>query len=131
MGLVKSLGYAKSPVFFMETLEKFQNNSLVKRNSNFFRCKAFNTAQLVVFIVEIFDVYMRQRLVDVARDEGRVKNNNIGTVSMQSITSIGVKKFYRKESDNPDESYDIDLSVRMGTCPKVRMGLYVNIRQHI
>ncbi|KAG0717523.1 hypothetical protein GWK47_008026 [Chionoecetes opilio] len=60
MGLVKSLVYAKSPVFFMETWEKFQNNSLVKRNSNFLRCKAFNTAQLVVFMVEIFDVYMRR-----------------------------------------------------------------------
>ncbi|KAG0730309.1 hypothetical protein GWK47_028495 [Chionoecetes opilio] len=123
MGLVKSLVYAKSPVFFMETWEKFQNNSLVKRNSNFLRCKAFNTAQLVVFMVEIFDVYMRQRLVDVALGRRRVKNNNIGTVSMQSITSLGVKKFIVKSQTNPDESYDIDLSIGMCTCPKGKVGL--------
>ncbi|KAG0729302.1 Sodium-coupled monocarboxylate transporter 1 [Chionoecetes opilio] len=121
-GLVKSLVYAKSPVFFMETWEKFQNNSLVKRNSNFLRCKAFNTAQLVVFMVEIFDVYMRQRLVDVALGRRRVKNNNIGTVSMQSITSLGVKKFIVKSQTNPDESYDIDLSIGMCTCPKGENG---------
>ncbi|KAG0696236.1 hypothetical protein GWK47_026625 [Chionoecetes opilio] len=75
-------------------------------------------AQLVVFMVEIFDVYMRQRLVNVALGRRRVKNNNIGTVSMQSITSLGVKKFIVKSQTNPDESYDIDLSIGMCTCPK-------------
>ncbi|KAG0729301.1 hypothetical protein GWK47_030630 [Chionoecetes opilio] len=87
------------------------------------RCKAFNTAQLVVFMVEIFDVYMRQRLVDVALGRRRVKNNNIGTVSMQSITSLGVKKFIVKSQTNPDESYDIDLSIGMCTCPKAALAV--------
>ncbi|KAG0723666.1 hypothetical protein GWK47_042248 [Chionoecetes opilio] len=167
MGLVKTLVYAKSPVFFQETWENFQNNSLVKKSSNFLRymtalverrkawsiafregtllsehhtnnyceaticiikeivlsrCKGFNTAQLVVFMVEIFDVYMRQRLLDVALGRRQVKKNNITTVPMQSITSLGMKKFLVQSQTNPDESYDVDLSIGMCTCPKGENG---------
>ncbi|KAK4289431.1 hypothetical protein Pmani_037594 [Petrolisthes manimaculis] len=57
------------------------------------RCKAYNTAQLVVFVAEIFDYYMRQRLIDVALKRRRVKSVNVGKVSLDAVESLGSGKF--------------------------------------
>ncbi|XP_050697729.1 uncharacterized protein LOC126986080 isoform X2 [Eriocheir sinensis] len=80
------------------------------------RCKAFNTALLVVFVVEIFDLYMQQRLLDVALKRRRVKPINAAKVSMDVLSPLGGNKFQVQSDSNPSETFTVDLSLGMCTC---------------
>ncbi|KAK3888548.1 hypothetical protein Pcinc_007400 [Petrolisthes cinctipes] len=69
------------------------------------RCKAYNTAQLVVSVADIFDYYMRQRLVDVALKRRRVKVVNVGK-SRHWLAVLA-----KGEEKAPKEAFFTDLSV--------------------
>lgn len=86
------------------------------------RCKAFNIALLVVFMVEIFDLYMQQRLLDVALNRRRVKPINAAKVSMDALSPLDGNKFQVQSDSNPTETYTVDLSLGMCTCPRGENG---------
>lgn len=73
-------------------------------------------------MVEIFYVYMRQRLADVALKRRRIKLINIGIVSLDALSPLGDNKFKVQSKSNPSETYIVDISVGMCTCIKGENG---------
>lgn len=64
-------------------------------------------------MVEIFDCYMRQRLVDVALKRRHVKAVNVGKVSLDSVELLGSGKYQVKSQSDPTQTYEVDLTIGM------------------
>lgn len=60
---------------------------------SFFRCKVYNTVQLMIFIAEIFDGYMKKRLIDVAKGRRRTKNMSLVRIFLEVVTPLGNGKY--------------------------------------
>ncbi|XP_064117882.1 LOW QUALITY PROTEIN: uncharacterized protein LOC135223348 [Macrobrachium nipponense] len=86
------------------------------------RCKAYNTAQLLMFMVEIFDVYMRQRLVDVALSRRHVKPIISTKVALDSVELVGNSKYKVQSESDPTIKYDIDLEIGLCSCMQGQTG---------
>ena len=83
--------------------------------SSFFRCKAYNTVQLVMFMAEIFDTYMKKRLSDAALGRRRAKNTNMGTLSLDAVIPLGDDK-YQVKSQSTASHYTVDLQAGFCEC---------------
>lgn len=81
------------------------------------RCKAYNAAQLVVFMAEIFDGYMKQRLVEVALGRRRVKQAwTFNTIPHESVTHMGDLHYSIKSQSEEGTLYSVDLAIGLCTC---------------
>lgn len=81
-----------------------------------FRCKAYNTAQLVVFMAEIFDCYMRQRMVDVALSRRRIKRVIMDTLPLETVKPLGGGIYKVQSESDPEQMYEVDLNIGICTC---------------
>ncbi|XP_064107998.1 uncharacterized protein LOC135216553 [Macrobrachium nipponense] len=86
------------------------------------RCKAYNTAQLLMFIVEIFDVYMRERLVDVALSRRHVKPIISTKVALDSVELVGNSKYKVQSESDPTIKYDVDPEIGLCSCMQGQTG---------
>ncbi|XP_066958989.1 uncharacterized protein [Macrobrachium rosenbergii] len=79
------------------------------------RCKAFNTSQLLMFMNEVFDLYMKQRLLDVAlgRKKSRVPAYNSISQDIIRCNDDEYKMFVKSQSEDT-VTYTVDL--RLGIC---------------
>lgn len=88
----------------------------------FFRCKAYNTAQLLLFMVEIFHNYMRQRLVDVALCRRKVKSITVDRTVNIEVKSVSGDLYYVQSQSDKTHEYKVDLSIGMCSCVKGQSG---------
>ena len=85
-----------------------------------FRKKAYNTAQLIMYMAEVFNLYMRNRLVEVALSrrapcQRKAFKFRIGTVSPHIVTPLGENKYrVPSQAEGSKVKYLVDLNV--GTC---------------
>ncbi|XP_064109014.1 uncharacterized protein LOC135217211 [Macrobrachium nipponense] len=86
------------------------------------RCKAYNTAQLLTFMVEMFDVYMRQRLVDVALSRRHVKPIISTKVALDSVELVGNSKYKVQSESDPTIKYDVDPEIGLCSCMQGQTG---------
>lgn len=84
--------------------------------SLFFRCKAYNATQLIIFMAEIFDSYMKKRLVDVALGRRRVKSLSTATLPLEMVTFQGNGKYRVQSQSTPSLQYDVDLVTGFCEC---------------
>lgn len=68
-------------------------------------------------MVEIFDSYMKQRLIDVALRRRRVKPVSVGTVPVDAITDLGGGK-YLVQSHFEATVYEVDITIDTCSCTK-------------
>lgn len=80
------------------------------------RCKAYNTAQLVMFMAEIFDCYMRQRIVDVALSRRRIKRVIMDTLPLETVKPLGGGIYQVQSESDPEQMYEVDLNIGICTC---------------
>lgn len=73
-------------------------------------------------MVEIFDYYMRQRLVDVALSRRRVKTLSMDKLSVDAVQSFGDGKYKVQSQSEPAKEYEVDLNTGMCTCIKGENG---------
>lgn len=88
----------------------------------FSRCRAYNTAELVIFMTEIFDNYMRQRLVDVAMSRRRIKPVSVAKISVPAVKSFGNGKYTCQSESEPMQVYEVDLTIGISSCTKGENG---------
>lgn len=86
------------------------------------RYKTFNMSQLVMFMAEIFDMYMQQRLVGVAVGRQKVKHINVGNVPLDNVTQCDDGVYNVHSETGPSRKYQVDLRVGTCTCPKGATG---------
>ncbi|KAK4327556.1 hypothetical protein Pmani_001963 [Petrolisthes manimaculis] len=133
MKMTKSLVYASSKEEFIELWKKVEAHALLEKYSNFKsymttlvqrkeECKAYNTVQLLIFMVEIFDAYMRQRLVDVALRRRRLKSITVEKYPTDAVKSIGESLYSVQSQSDPTQVYEVDLAIGMCTCVKGQTG---------
>ena len=85
-----------------------------------FRKKAYNTAQLIMYMAEVFNLYMRNRLVEVALSrrapcKSKAFKFRIGAVSPHIVTPLGENKYrVPSQAEGSKVKYLVDLNV--GTC---------------
>ncbi|KAG0724859.1 hypothetical protein GWK47_004911 [Chionoecetes opilio] len=82
------------------------------------KCKSFKLTSLVVYMVEIFDCYMRRRLVDVALRRRRIKPLSVGNLPIGTVTSLGHGKFSVRSQYEPEHVYTVDLTIGICSCIK-------------
>lgn len=87
----------------------------------YFRCKAYNTTQLVVYMNEIFENYMRQRLLDVALKRRRAKPIMTTSVRPENVEKVDGTTF-TVTSDKGDTQYVVDLQLGLCDCPYGQTG---------
>ncbi|XP_050699733.1 uncharacterized protein LOC126987091 [Eriocheir sinensis] len=80
------------------------------------RCKAYNPVQLIVFMAEIFNGYMKKRLVDVALGRRKVKNISMGTLSLDAVTPLGGGKFQVASQSKASVQYKVDMQTGFCEC---------------
>lgn len=83
------------------------------------RCKAFNTSQLIMFMNEIFDEYMKQRLLDVSLCRRKVVKPPTGiSISKESITRCNDDQyqFIVKSQSKEQTQYTVDLKTGLCDC---------------
>ncbi|XP_064091642.1 uncharacterized protein LOC135205213 [Macrobrachium nipponense] len=86
------------------------------------RCKAYNTTQLMVLMVEIFYGYMRHRLVDVALGKQRVKSITVDKIGIGAVKSFGGGLYSMQSQSDQTKVYEVDLTIGMCTCVKGQDG---------
>ncbi|XP_050703227.1 uncharacterized protein LOC126988878 [Eriocheir sinensis] len=83
------------------------------------RCKAYNTTQLIMFMNEIFDEYMKQRLIDVSLCRRKVVKPPTGiSISKESITRYNEDQhqFIVKSQSKEQIQYTVDLKIGLCEC---------------
>ena len=65
-------------------------------------------------MVEIFDSYMKKRLIDVAVGRRRTKNVSMGTLSLDAVTSLGNGRYSVRSQSTASLEYAVD--VKAGFC---------------
>lgn len=73
-------------------------------------------------MVEIFDYYMRQRLVDVALSRRRVKTMSVDKLAVNAVKSFGDGKYNVQSQSEPTKEYEVDLPTGMCSCTKGENG---------
>lgn len=68
-------------------------------------------------MVEIFDQYMKQRLVDVALNRRRIKPVRVAAIPQEAVTSHGMGRFTVQSQSEQAEVYSVDLTIGMCSCP--------------
>ncbi|XP_050726632.1 uncharacterized protein LOC127003722 [Eriocheir sinensis] len=86
------------------------------------RCKAYNTAQLVMFMAEIFNSFMKQRIVDVALNRRHTKRMNVTKLPLESVVPLGSGLYRVGSETNPGQMYEVDLNIGICTCTKGNTG---------
>lgn len=83
------------------------------------RCKAYNTTQLIMFMNEIFDEYMKQRLLDVSLCRRKVVKPPTGiSISKETITRCNDDQyqFIVKSQSKEQTQYTVDLKTGLCDC---------------
>lgn len=72
----------------------------------------------MIFMAEIFDGYMKNRLADVALGRRRRKNTNMrmGTLTLELVTPLGNGKYKVKSQSTPSLQYTVDLETGFCEC---------------
>lgn len=67
-------------------------------------------------MAEIFDSYMKKRLVDVALGRRRVKTLSTATLPLEMVTFQGNGKYRVQSQSTPSLQYDVDLVTGFCEC---------------
>ncbi|XP_064115248.1 uncharacterized protein LOC135221388 isoform X1 [Macrobrachium nipponense] len=89
------------------------------------RCKAYNTCQLIMFMNEIYDGYMKQCLLDVALCRRKIKKSMITTIPPEHVTRIDEFQFIVVSDTKKDVHYNVDLAIGMCDCVSASTKLLV------
>lgn len=73
-------------------------------------------------MVETFDQYLKQRIINVALNRKQVKRVSVSTIPLEAITPRGESLFKVKSQADDNEEYNVDLSIGMCTYPKGKSG---------
>ncbi|XP_064085327.1 uncharacterized protein LOC135200650 [Macrobrachium nipponense] len=80
------------------------------------RCKAYNTCQLIMLMNEIYNGYMKQRLLDVALCRRKMKKSMNATIPPEHVTRIDEFRFIVVSDTKKDVHYNVDLAIGMCDC---------------
>ena len=84
---------------------------------HFPRHKAYNPAQLLSLMTEVYNEYLQQRLVDVPFGRRRFKSLNFSGVPMENITRIS-DDLYLVRSTSTEKEYEVDMMLASCSCPE-------------
>ncbi|KAK4317593.1 hypothetical protein Pmani_011329 [Petrolisthes manimaculis] len=86
------------------------------------RCKSYNTGQLVLFISDIFNSFMQNRLLDMALGRKHVKFVTKNPIPMTDIRCIDSCKYTVKSQTQEGEEHTVDLQVGICDCTSGETG---------
>lgn len=67
-------------------------------------------------MAEIFDGYMKQRLVEVALGRRKLKSISMATLPLDTVTSQGNGKYTVQSQSTPSLQYEVDLTTGFCKC---------------
>lgn len=73
-------------------------------------------------MAEIFDCYMRQRIVDVALRRRRVKSVNMDTLPLEAVKPLGGGIYHVQSESDPEQMHEVDLNIGICTCIRGNTG---------
>ncbi|KAK3881742.1 hypothetical protein Pcinc_013825 [Petrolisthes cinctipes] len=81
------------------------------------RCKASNTCQLIVFMNEMYDIYMKQCVLDVSLGRRKVMSPTEGSISKDNIIMSNDDDYqFIVKSQSGDKQYTVHLITGMCDC---------------
>lgn len=73
-------------------------------------------------MAEIFDCYMRQRIVDIALSRRRIKKVIMDTLPLETVKPLGGGIYQVQSENDPEQMYEVDLNIGICTCIKGNNG---------
>lgn len=73
-------------------------------------------------MAEIFDCYMRQRVVDLALSRRQIKRVSMDTLPLESVKHLGSGIYQVQSESDPEKMYEVDLNIGICTCTKGNNG---------
>lgn len=75
-----------------------------------------------MFMAEIFNSFMKQRIVDVALNRRHTKRMNVTKLPLESVVPLGSGLYRVGSETNPGQMYEVDLNIGICTCTKGNTG---------
>ncbi|KAK4300177.1 hypothetical protein Pmani_027605 [Petrolisthes manimaculis] len=92
------------------------------------RCKASNPCQLIVFMNEVYDVYMKQCVLDVSLGRRKLMSPTEGSISKDNIIMSNYDEYqFIVKSQSGDKQYTVHLIIGMCDC---RLGMTGKVCKH-
>ena len=73
-------------------------------------------------MAEIFDCYMRQRIVDVALGRRQIKKIFMDTLPLDTVKPLGGGIYHVQSESDSEQVYEVDLNIGICTCIKGNNG---------